>query len=180
MAVKINGVNSFSEDGIITTTYANDYSTRGNNFMFVNTASIAGETTVNFLIDLSSVPSDNTIFVETISLISSASEVSMCIYEGADYTGGTTVTGYNANRNVSDSYNFVVTTGATDSGSGKGTLIRKKSAFGSTGVAHTTAGGTAIDDKFVILNNTKKYLIELTNEGTDATKVSYSVNTFEI
>ena len=63
---------SFSFDAIKTTNYADDYTVRGNNYVFSNVIDLAGGATVNFLLDLSSVPSTDGMFILPFAIASSA------------------------------------------------------------------------------------------------------------
>ena len=180
MGVNILSQQTFDGKGIVTASFEDDYITRGNRFEFTGKISLDAEGVQNFLVDLSSVPEGSFIYVTPVLFESSATEVDFKLYEDTDYTGGTTVTGYNRNRNYADTYNFVVTTGAT--GDTKGTEILSRTAFGSTGapgLASTSRSGVAT--AAIILDTSKNYLVEFINvDDTTATKVTFDEAVYEV
>jgi len=172
-----NIANAFSSsaDGLVTTSYSDDNTVRGNSYIFNAIETFAGAGSVNFLVDNSNVPEANAMFILPFVLKSSEETAIIRVYEDTDYTGGTSVTPRNANRNFTDTPNFVVTTGAT--GSDKGTLIREHAAFAtSQGNVIVSGIGGAIGN--TVLNNSKNYLVEIEAEG--ATRIEYDANVFEL
>ena len=180
MGVNILSQQTFDGKGIVTASFEDDYITRGNRFEFTGKISLGASGSQKFLVDLSSVPKGKFIYVTPVVFESSATEVDFILYEDTDYTGGTSVTGYNRNRNFGDTYNFVVTTGAT--GSDKGTAILTRTAFGSTaapGLGSTSRSGVAT--AAIVLDTSKNYLVEFVNIDTGtATKVTFDEAVYEV
>lgn len=169
---------SNSKDALISTTYEDDYTARGLKYVIANTFTITAGATANFLLDLSGMPAGKTVFSLPLTILSSAEEVQIRIYEGTDYAGGTVATCYNSNRMATDTYDFMITTGAT--GTDKGTLFKNYVAYGSSGFFGSTATGKGYGSSATILNPTKKYLLELENMGAGDTNVSYIANLFQV
>lgn len=102
---------------------------------------------------------------------SSDSQVTVTIYEGADYSGGTPLTAFNNDRNSSVSAGVVLTTDATDDGGGMGTALTQYL------VGSVQTGGTVITEEELILNPSYKYLI--VTEGGNGDNVSIVVTWYE-
>lgn len=167
-------VKSFSEDGLIATSYADDYTTRGLHFLINKRETLGSEVTLTFLWDLSSVT--GTFLLEPFALKSEDTKVTIKVYEGTDYTGGVAETSFNINRASSNTANATLNRGAT--GSDKGTLIREHVAFASgQGVNSNPAAINAININ--IFDTSKNYLVEIINEENSATDIEWSNSWFE-
>jgi hypothetical protein len=165
--------NGLSNDGkaYIMTTYANDGSVQGIGHNLNNVIIIPATTTINFLMDLSSVV-DKYVFILPMIFNTSSESVDVRVYENTDYTGGTSVPTYNVNRNMSDTTQFVITSGAT--GVSKGTKFRHNHI-----TANKYSGGESKPVSFIILNNSYNYLVEIENASNNHTYVEYDVTIFE-
>ena len=167
-----NGL-SASYDGFIATAYADDYIVRGNGFKANDVLQLSAGQTLAFAVDLSAVDADKTLFVLPVSVQSSSEIVLLTIYEATSYTGGTVKQYYNANRNVSDTYSFVVKQGVTGYETTK--PIEKHAALGtgksSSGVNTTNA---------TIYNSNNVYIYELLNTGNGSTYVTYDTTIYEV
>jgi len=164
---------STSSDGIVATTYSDDTIVKGNAHTVVNSATLAGSATINFLVDMSSVDSDKTVFILPCLISSESHRVEFRFYEDTDYTGGTTVETFNPNRLSSTTKQTVFTTGA--SGSDKGDLLITRNAFATNKDSAETSTYS-----FLILDKTKKYLAEFENTSVNDTVIDYSTTIFEI
>lgn len=161
-----------SRNGLVTTTYADDGIVSGVGHAVAGSVDITAGTTINFLVDLSSVDADKYVFSLPVRITSGSQDVDMKVYEGTDYAGGSAVSTFNPNRNASDTKQTVITSGAT--GTVKGTQFIHRHAF-----ASNQSSGSANSYSFLILDKTKNYLIELTNEGASTTTVDYETMIFE-
>lgn len=111
------------------------------------------------------------------ALKSSAEQIVMRIYEGTDYTGGDTVSLFNRNRNSANTLQSALTVGAT--GTDKGTNFITHAVFASsTGANIRPQSGSSTAS--VIIDTSKKYLVEIENTEASATDVELSIIIFEI
>jgi len=163
---------SYSKSGVVATSYNDDGIVRGQGHAIASSVTIAGSTTINFLLDLSGVDEDKFVFVLPVSVNSGTEDVKLMVYESTDYSGGTPVTTFNPNRNSSDTKQFAITAGAT--GSAKGSALIERHAFSSK---HFSSESSSYS--FLILDKTKNYLVELENLGNAATIVDYSTVIYE-
>ena len=174
MSVKVKNCLSGDGSGFVTTTFGDDYAFRGNGFTINNHITMAGSQTLNFLIDMSNVDSQKTVFSLPIFVASGSNKVVVKVYEGADYSGGTPITAFNINRNSETALQTVITAGASDDVGGKGTQFRTHVAFASNKVSEQSTGLS-----FIVLNKAQKYLIELVNSEATTTDVEYDSILYE-
>ena len=169
---------SHSGDGVIATSYANDYTIQGKHFLINNIETIAKATTKTFLLDLSNIPFDAGVILDPISIGVNGADITFNLYEGTDYTGGDAVTSFNINRSSDKTAIATMTTSPT--GIDKGTLVRQHIAF-STGSGSNITAGTKVGINISILDITKNYLIELVNDDSNNSAViEYNHSWFEI
>ena len=173
MGTNQNNCLSFSKNGIVNTTYADDEIVRGNGHTIVKSQTLAGETTINFLIDMSNVSVNKGVFILPCVISSSDQQVEFRFYEDTDYAGGTPVDTFNPNRNFSDSKETILKTGST--GSDKGDLLITRNAF-----ANHKDSAKSSAYSFLILDKSKKYLAEFENLSASDTIIDYSTMLFEV
>jgi hypothetical protein len=164
---------STNSDGIVVTTYSDDIIVRGSGHTLANSATLTGSTTINFLVDMSSVDNDKTVFILPCLISSESHRVQFKFYEDTDYSGGTPVATFNPNRLSSNTKQTVFTTGA--SGTDKGDLLVTRNAFAAN---KDSAESSAYS--FLILDKTKKYLAEFENTSANDTVIDYSTTLFEV
>lgn len=172
---------SFSGDAVLTTNYEDDYTVRGNKFHRSEIVTTTQAENFFFLLDMSSVPSENSIFVLPFIIQSKEADVEVYIYRDTDYTSidATEIQFYNCNENISDDYDFVITSGtsANYSGTNKGTTIRHHIAFASSQGFYTGSGSGGSSDP-IILDTSKNYLVEFVVSG--ATRIEYDADLFQL
>ena len=166
-----------SLDGYVTTSYADDNRVRGNAYMANDVFDLPGGATVAFALDPSALNETEGVFILPVNLQSSAEEIRYKIYEADNYTGGVVKQYYNANRNASDSYDFIVYQGVT--GYETAVVLQIHSVFASSQGANESAssGGSS---NALILNNAKVYIFEVENLGTGTTTVEYDTTIYQI
>lgn len=180
---ELTEVTSNAGDGLIATSYEDDYAVQGYEWTVNAVEDIGATAVLQFLLDFSAVPSTDGIFVLPVMIKSSASEVRFRLYEDTDYSGGTTITPWNRNRAFQQAKNFVITGGVVGinapTGTDKGTLLPEHAAFAASqgNIQNSAIGGTS---RPIILDRTKKYLLELENTGGDATTIEYEGLIFQI
>ena len=83
-------------------------------------------------------------------------------YEAPDYSGGSGMTAFNRNRNSGNTSGMILTSDASDDGSGKGTLIWTFKAG-----ANKTVTATESERFEFILKQNEKYLLETAGANLD-------------
>ena len=177
MGTNIWNTLSSSRDGLLTTSYADDYIVRGNAFKVNDFFDVAGGASISFTLDPTALTSDQFVFILPITIQSSEERVEFRIYENTDYTGGAVKQYYNANRNFPDSYDFVVHQGT--SGTTEGTELQKHVVFASSqGINESSGQGGS--SNALMLNTDYVYLFEITNLGSGSTTVEYDTTIYQI
>ena len=169
---------SFSGDGIIATTYSDDYITRGDCYNIVSRQTIASGATVKNVLDLTGVSSSRFIFVLPVSITSSGGYIKADTYAISSYTGGTAKAFVNANSTSNRTAQSVYKYGITSSDA-KGADVREYVVGGGSNPA-SSRGGAASGANALILNNTKKICFEMTNTTTGSVDVSVALVVYEI
>ena len=167
---------SFSRDAFVNTTYSDDYIVRGYAYTLAKVQTLGSSATINFA--LTPTAEGFFLFVPPLSVVSQDEYVQIKVYEGGDYSGGTAITPINRNRNSSNTFQSSLTTGAT--GTDKGTLLITHAAFASSGPAGSSVPDTGGGSDSLILNSSKKYLVEIVNQVASATDVEIDVTLYEI
>lgn len=169
---------SFSGDGVITTTYSDDYVTRGDCYNLVSRQSIAANTTVKNVLDLTGVSAGRLIFVLPVTITSSGGYVKADTYAISTYSGGTAKAFINANalstRTAQSVYKYGITT--TDA---KGADVREYVVGGGSNPA-SSRGGAASGANALVLKNTQKICFEMTNTTTGSVDVSVALVVYEL
>ena len=170
---------SASEDALVQTSYADDFTVRGSAFVLKKNFSIGAGVTVYFLIDYTtftpSVDQLGQVYVMPPDFKATDGPVSVKIYRGTNYTaGGTVLHLYNPNTlSAKTESETTVTQGAT--GSDKGTSVLEY-IIGGAGKGSGDDGGGS----FFIRPNTGKTLIEVTNSATGTVTFNWFQEIFEI
>ena len=95
------------------------------------------------------------------------------LYEGADYAGGDGMTAYNRYRNSNITSKLTITSDATDTAGGKGTLIWTFKA----GANKTVTNSESTRFEFILKRNTK-YLLEAV--GANGDLITYLLDWYEL
>ena len=158
----------------VTQTIVDKHSREGRNYAYANILTFGGAGSQYFLFDLSGTPSEIQIVFSPLIGEAFSDRVDVYVYEGTDYSGGSTVNFYNVNRNFSDDYKPTITTGAT--GSDKGTELRRYAypASASGNNLRPVSGRTFVS---LVANNSQNYLLEI--EAAGATDFEMDMNFFE-
>ena len=167
---------SFSKNAIITTNYRDDYIVRGNSFANEATRTVLAGTEF-FVLDMSACDCIS-VFKLPINLNPSTGTVIVNLYEGTDYTAGTTevLTLINRNRLSSATAGTVLALNDTV-GTTKGTLLLS-TLFGTDAKPQSAGGGFGASANALILDPTKKYLFEVTY--SDACTIGYNMEIVEL
>ena len=159
----LNSQCSFSGDGILATTYIDDYTVRGAAFLFQKNYTIADAGTLYILIDYTTYTGANSlVFVRPAVFSTTYGPVIARVYRGTNYSGGTEEHAYNLNTVIGGESQTTITSGAT--GTTKGTVAQEwLVGFGSTN--QSSGGGSVTVDANIIRDNTSKSLIEIVNNS---------------
>lgn len=167
---------SYSRDGIVATTYADDYIVSGNSFtsQLVLTAA-AGKT--YYLFDASG--SDKTIFTIPASFSASDGPVVVSFRYAHDYAGGSALRTFNRNANSATANEAVLTQAPSGSDIG---LVNSQILIGTSAGGIFTGGGKAGQSSAFIINNAVSFLIEVDNQTSPAAavKFGYTFTWFEV
>lgn len=174
---------STSLDAVLTTTYADDYTTRGKSFLVEKNISILNGATAYMLIDYTTyIPSPGEaglVFVFPPVFATTSGPVKINVYRETGYSGGTPFDVANPNtiapKKVSGT---TFTIGAT--GSNKGTIALEYVAGGGTGGVGNAMPGSTNGLSFFIRNNTKKTLVEIVNLANSDITFHYGQILYEI
>ena len=169
---------SLDKNAFITTTYADDYSINGNHFLVNRVEEMASSQTNTFLLDLSATKVSNlSVILQPLSIKSESARITANLYEGTDYSGGTSQSIFNVNRNSTNTAKAKFSLGAT--GTTKGTLIRTHTVFASSLGTVLTFSSNTSSPALTILNTSKNYLIEIINNETSTTNIEFNNSFFE-
>lgn len=171
---------AFSFDAVRTTTYADDYISRGKGFQVVRTIEIDTETTVKFAADFSVVDSDKIIFILPVVMASSDSPVHVKTYGITTYTGGTAYPPINLNLIPPVTVAQGVLKHSVTSSDTPGDSLREYE-IGSAGNPVTTRGGTTEGASPLIAPSGSIFILEAENySATNATFFNLVITWYEI
>lgn len=128
---------SASQDAILTTSYADDYTVRGYAFQIQRRIALTSEQTLYWVVDFSAVAASKAVFSLPIALQSTAGLVYVDTYAATSYTGGSVETIINPNAGSAIVPQAVVKSGITPTGA---TLVREY-AVGSKSTNQSSGGG---------------------------------------
>lgn len=177
---KLRNALSTSGEGVIATTFSDDYGARGKKWSCNGKFTVLAGATLTFLLDLCNLPDCSNLRIDPIVFSSSATEVEMRKYEDTDYAGGDVLQCRNINRRTenADTYNFIITSGAT--GTDKGTQFSIHTAYGSSGnPSQPVSSGIGGNNSPYSLNKEYNYIIEFENLGDETTKVEFEGFVYE-
>jgi len=118
------------------------------------------------------VTSNSTKYAHIVYQVVSNDVLQVDLYEAPDYAGGGAMTPFNRNRNSGNTSLLTLTSDATDSGGGKGTLIWTFKAG-----ANKTVTNTESDRFEFILKRNEKYLLEAVGANLDL--ITYLLDWYE-
>ncbi len=173
---------SFDETGHVTTTYADDYTIRGNAFVFEKNFTIASGGTLNILVDYSTytptAEQEGLIFIYPPQFSTTAGAVMVNVYRGTNYSGGTEFDAINPNTTASKTTSGTTfTSGAT--GSTKGTEVLNY-LVGASSTNQNSGGGSVSGLQYFIRPNTDKTLVEIVNNSGEEITFKYGQGLYEI
>lgn len=185
MGINLVGVEqcSASGDAVRVTTYADDFTTRGNSFLFEKNISILTGATALVLFDYTTfvpVPGKEIglVYVYAPNFQTTSGPVYVNLYRGTDYAGGTEFDAVNPNTTATKTTSgTTLTLGPT--GTVKGTLSMEY-LVGSQSQGNQSAGGETHGLSFFIVPNTRKSLVEIVNNSGSAIIFHYGQTFFEI
>lgn len=152
---------SASKNGLVATTYRDDYIVRGRSFAneITRTIDVSSLTnsTENFVLDVSACDCTQ-IFKMPILITPTNGFVIVNLYEDTNYVGTESLTFIDRNRLTANSTDISLKGGAT--GTVKGTKLLSV-VFGTDETRQNAGGGTGTSANFLILNPNMNYLFEV-------------------
>ena len=173
---KLVASSSFNGDAVKTTSYNDDYRVRGNCFFADFFFTLGNTATKFFMFNPVGITNDKKCFVLPIKVSTTDSPLKINVYEDTDYTAGTVTSLKNANRNSLITAQSILS--EASAGATKGTLLAGF-IVGVAGIPAALSGGTASNSNPIILDTSKKYLVEIINTDVES-DVSVSFTEFEI
>ena len=158
---------SYSKNGIVSTSYRDDFIVKGKSFFRENVITAAVGTDY-YVMDATACDCEK-VFKLPVKVNPAVGTVLLTVYEGTDYTGVTTLPLLNRDR--TSSATTKITLKDTGTGTDKGTEIQKV-LYGVDATRQSAGGGTNISANALILDRTKKILLEVTY--SDAGLVGYN------
>lgn len=173
---------SYSADAVLTTDYAQDTIVQGHGFVFEKNFAIASGGTLYILFDYTTyTPAEGQagiVYILPPFFSTTAGPVSVTVYRGTNYTGGTAIPVLNPNTMAAKTAaGTTVSFGAT--GSTKGTVALEY-LVGGASQGNQSASGSAAGLSFFIRPNTSKTLVEVVNNSGQSITFHNAQLLFEI
>lgn len=183
-AVRSNlpGQLSVSGDALLTTSYADDGITSGKGYIFEKNFTIASGATLNIVYDYTTYTPSGTqfgqVYVMPPTFSTTAGPVTVSVYRGTDYAGGTEFDAINPNTTVANTTSETTFTyGAT--GTVKGTLVLDY-LVGGASQGNQSASGATSGLAFFIRGTTQKTLFEIVNSSGSSITFHFGQVIYEI
>lgn len=169
------GQESYSQDAVLTTSYADDYSVRGYAFQVQRRISLGSGATAYWVFDFTDVAAEKLIFTLPIVAQSTEGLVYIDSFIATSYTGGTTETILNPNSLSAVVPQTVVKSGVTPTGSSqlREYIVGSDSSF-------LSSGGGAISPNTPKIWGKVRLVIKFVNQETSTNVVSFGFNWYEI
>lgn len=171
----LNSQVSYSKDGLITTSYADDYISRGNAFQFHRIFTIPAAGT-KIIVDFSTATGKQ-IFTLPIRMAVNESQVFVSTYIVDTYTGGTEIPAINRNRLVDNDSLTTVKSGVTSTDTAGDDL--REYIIGALSTNQNPGGGTGGGASPKIFDN-KKLIIDVVNQEADTIYLEINFNWYEL
>jgi len=173
---------SYSGDALLTTGYGDDFTTRGNAFLFETNIIILSGGTAYVLFDYTTfVPLPGQIgqvFIYPPTFQTTAGPVTIQLYRDTEYTGGTPIVVSNPNTLVQKKVaGTTIAVGPT--GSVKGT-VGPSYLVGGASQGNQNGAGSTSGLSFFIRDNKKKSLVEIVNSSGSSITFHYGQILYEI
>lgn len=170
-------VRSYSQDGIVTTSYSDDYIIRGKSFQIARIFNLSTGVT-KFVFDCSDVDDSKRVFVLPLRFGADDGPMQIKTYQ-ATYSGGSSIPPINLNT-LSDTTSQVSILNDVTSSDSPGDDLREY-LIGSSGGIFTAGRGGQIDGEgSVILDNTAVFLIDVDNQSGGDANFRLGIVWFEI
>lgn len=173
---------SSSGDAVLATSYADDFTTRGNAFLFEKIITIANGATAYVLWDYNTYDPANSaerfVYVFPPYFQTTGGPVTVNLYRGTDYSGGVKFNAYNPNVTVKK-LTSETTLSLGPTGTNKGTLTMEY-LVGGTPQGSFSAPGSTNGLAFFIRKNQGKALVEIVNGAGAEIKFHYGQVFYEI
>lgn len=166
-------------DAVLTTTYADDYITRGNAFQVRRRISLAASTTTKIVLDTTAVPSTSYIFILPVSVAGTGGPILVDTYGISTYTGGSAIVPAKLNSTSSNVAASLFLTGITSSDVAGNDL--RQYIIGATGnPQQVNRSGSSSGAVPYIVAPGSKIVMQINNTYTDTNTIAFDVIWYEI
>lgn len=172
----IRGFLSYSKDGLVTTSYADDYIVRGYGFSLQRVISIGNGSTKYLLVDPSNYTGDS-VFGSALDFSTTAGAVYVYISTNHDYSGGDELTTFNRNLTSNNTAATIITenpTGTNDGGEPIQYIV------GTASTNQNSGGATRVNRSIFILSPAYTYLVKIVNSAGEDINFEIDFTWFEI
>lgn len=166
---------SYSGDGIVTTSYDDDYIVRGNAFTSQLVLSLTSG--MNYVLFSGNGSASDTIFTIPPRFSADDGQVIVSFRLGSDYSGGAELAYFNRNATSPNTPKAKLALGAT--GTDEGT-IQSQYLIGTTGGFFTSGGGQTSGDKAFIIPANAIFLVEINNQSGGTINFGYTFTWYEL
>jgi len=168
---------SYSKDAVLTTSYADDYITRGKGFQVQKRVTLSGSQTLYIEFN-TALASGLMVYSLPMNITPNQGNVFLDTYNVDSTTGGSVYT-VPLNLNALSDNQSVVTIKYGITTSGTITNLREYS-FGAPLTNQSSGGGTTAGDSPKILDNTKPLILKLMNQETETVVLDVNAVWYEI
>lgn len=173
-----NSVRSFSKDGIVTTSYADDYILRGQGFQIARRFTL-GTGITKFILDTTGLAdAEKIMFLLPVTHKVTDGPVYVTTYKVNAYTGGTEVPSIDLNENVDETAVVVFKNGVSSDGTPgddkRDYIVGTESGFLQSG------GGDERGDISLINKSDRPYIIEVDNQSGGSLQYRIGIVWFEL
>ena len=161
VAELVENSKSFSGDASRVTTYADDYTVRGAGFLLQKNFTILTGASLLILLDYTTLVGLNkVVFLRPAQFSTTSGPVTVIVYRGTNYSGGTLLHAYNLNTIIGGESKLTLTEGPTGSVKGESAL---EWLVGTGSTNQSSGGGSTQTDVNIIRPNSGKTLMEVVN-----------------
>lgn len=173
-----NSIRSFSKDGIVTTSYSDDYIVRGRGFQIARRFTLSTGIT-KFALDPTGLTAENKqMFILPLSHKVTDGPVYIKTYKVDEYTGGTVVPSIDLNETVEDTAVVVFKQGVSSTGEAGDDL--RDYIIGTSGGFLASGGGEERGDISIVNKPDRPYIIEVNNQSGGSVQYRIGIVWFEL
>ena len=173
----LNAVFSFSRNGIIATSYAEDYISQGLAYQVHRKVLIPGSSTVKIVLDFTDI-TEGAIFTLPLKFQTSEGQCFIDTYKVLNYSGGVNIPGINRNDQSANIPSGELYSGVTSTDVAGDDL--REYIIGTSSTNQNSGGGTSSGVAPKIFSPGEIIMIEIQNQETTSCYVEYNFNWYEV